>query len=51
MQEHKIKMLTLSQAGEYVPIYALRRWIREGDLPAVRTGKKFLICESVLFDF
>ena len=29
--------------GYNVSEYALRRWIREGTIPSVRTGKKFLV--------
>ena len=33
----------LHSNGYQVSEYALRRWIREGAIPSVRTGKKFLV--------
>ena len=46
-----LKMLTVREASKYAPEFALRRFLASGELPAVRTGKKWLICESVLIDF
>jgi excisionase family DNA binding protein len=47
----EIKMLTIKQAAERVPGLAKFR-IRElcisGELPCIKAGKKYLICESVL---
>ncbi|MEN1761461.1 helix-turn-helix domain-containing protein [Anoxynatronum sibiricum] len=33
------------------PVSTIWRWIREGKLEAVRTGKRYLIAESALNDF
>ena len=33
----------LHREGYLVSEYALRRWIKEGVIPSVRTGKKFLV--------
>lgn len=33
------------------PVSTIWRWIREGKLEAVRTGKRYLITESALNDF
>ena len=52
MHEH-IVMLTireLSKKHNY-PEHALRRHVNLRELPAVRTGKKFLVCEAVFLDF
>ena len=50
MQE-RLTMLTVKEAAKYAPEHAIRRWVASGELPAVRTGKKWLICESVLRNF
>lgn len=34
-----------------IPEYALRRWIKSGAVPAVNTGKKFLVNLDKLIDF
>ena len=49
-----IKMLTIPEAVnkcEGIGDYTLRKWIREGSLPSVKIGKKYLINEQVLEDF
>lgn len=33
----------LHSNGYQVSVYALRRWIKDGTIPSVRTGKKFLV--------
>ena len=50
-----IIMLTISEASDgrfkNITQNALRKWIREGELSAVKVGKKFLINEAVLIEF
>ena len=38
-----------AEAG--VPVYALRRWVKSGEVPAVYAGKKALINLDHLIDF
>jgi len=48
-----VKMLTIKEAAQRydLAVHALRRWTGTGVLPAVETGKKFLIADVVLADF
>ncbi len=34
-----------------IPVYALRRWVKSGEVPAVYAGKKALINLDHLIDF
>ena len=54
MTTNTIKMLTISQAAEVVPgltKYRIREMCIKGELPCIKAGKKYLICESVLIKF
>ena len=47
----KVRMLTINEAAEQVPgltKYRIREMCIKGELPHVRAGKKYLICEEVL---
>ena len=46
-------MLTVHEAAQKygVAVFAVRRWIKAGDLPAVFTGKRALIADSNLRQF
>ena len=48
-----LEMLTVSEAAQKygVAVFAVRRWIKTGDLPAVFTGKRALIADSNLQQF
>lgn len=37
--------------GYQVSEYALRRWIKDGAIPSVRTGKKFLITYDKVVEY
>ena len=41
-----IEMLGVSEAARKysLPVHALRRWVKQGDIPACKTGRRFLIC-------
>ena len=46
-----IRMLTINEAADRVPgltKYRIREMCISGELPHVRAGKKYLICEEVL---
>ncbi|MBQ9541945.1 helix-turn-helix domain-containing protein [Ruminococcus sp.] len=47
------KMRTIKEAAAEagVPVYALRRWVKSGEVPAVYAGKKALINLDHLIDF
>jgi len=53
MMSDPLKMHTIPEAaGAYgVAVHAVRGWVKSGALPAVKAGKKFLICDIVLRDF
>jgi len=47
-------MLTIKQAAERVPgltKYRVREMCIKGELPCIKAGKKYLICESVLIRY
>lgn len=48
-----IKMLTIREAAQSrnIPEYAVRRWVAEGTLPAVKSGKKYLLAAENLDAF
>lgn len=37
--------------GYQVSEYAIRRWIKDGTIPSVRTGKKFLVTYSRVVEY
>ena len=46
-----IRMLTINEAADQIPgltKYRVREMCIKGELPHVRAGKKYLICEQVL---
>ncbi|WP_294475109.1 helix-turn-helix domain-containing protein [uncultured Ruminococcus sp.] len=47
------RMRTIKEAAAEtgVPVYALRRWVKSGEVPAVYAGKKALINLDHLVDF
>jgi excisionase family DNA binding protein len=54
MTTNTVKMLTISQAAERVAgltKYRIREMCIKGELPYIKAGKKYLICESVLIRF
>lgn len=55
MRENKpIKMLTIKEAAalfDGLTEYRIRQMCISGDLPCVRAGKKYLICEPVLLQY
>lgn len=46
-------MLTIKEAAQTrnIPEHAVRRWVAEGALPAVRSGKKYLLAAENLDAF
>ena len=52
-KKEPLTMLTIIETAQKygVSIHAIRNWVKNGELPAVQTGKKFLICETVFRDF
>ena len=48
-----VKMLTIAETATNFGIsqYAVRKWVNEGELPAVRIGKKYLLNEQVVENF
>ncbi|MDR2558064.1 MAG: helix-turn-helix domain-containing protein [Oscillospiraceae bacterium] len=54
MTTNTVKMLTINQAAERVAgltKYRIREMCIKGELPCIKAGKKYLICESVLIRF
>lgn len=47
------RMRTIKAAAQEldIPEYALRRWVKSGAVPAVNTGRKFLVNLDKLIDF
>lgn len=45
-----VKMLTIAETATNFGVsqYAVRKWVNEGELPAVRIGKKYLLNEQVV---
>lgn len=41
----------LLSEGYHVTEYALRKWVHNGELPSVRSGKKFFIVYSQVIEF
>ncbi|MFT8889975.1 MAG: helix-turn-helix domain-containing protein [Ethanoligenens sp.] len=51
---HPVKMLTIKEAARLVPgltRYRIRTMCISGELPCVRAGRKYLICEQVLLAY
>jgi excisionase family DNA binding protein len=48
-----VTMLTILEAAKKysIAVHALRIWVKSGELPAVRCGKKYLIADMRLRDF
>lgn len=49
-----LKMLTLDEAAKLIPGMTrncIRRLCLSEELPCIKSGKKFLICEKVLIDY
>jgi excisionase family DNA binding protein len=49
-----VKMLTIAQAAALVPgltKYRIRTMCRTGEIPCIKAGKKYLICEPVLLRY
>lgn len=54
MYEAQIVMLTIKEAKNHYPgtsENAIRQWVKNGELPAVRCGNKILICNDVMDSF
>jgi len=52
MNANPITMLTINEAAEKVPgltRYRIREMCISGELPCVKAGRKYLICEQVLY--
>lgn len=52
-QNNSIKMLTINEAAKSVPglsPYTVRRMVLEGTLPAIKSGRKYLICDKILIE-
>ncbi len=50
----KVKMLTINEAAQHVPgltKYRIREMCIKGEIPCIKAGRKYLICEQVLMDF
>lgn len=48
----EIRMLTINEAAELVPgltKYRIREMCINGQIPCVKAGRKYLICEQVLY--
>ena len=41
-----LEMLGITEVARKfnIPVHALRRWIATGEIPACKTGRRFLIC-------
>ena len=51
---NNLKMLTINEAAEQVPgltKYRIREMCRTGELPCMKAGKKYLICEQILIKY
>jgi excisionase family DNA binding protein len=48
-----VKMLTIVEAAEKygLAVHAVRCWVKSGELPAVKCGKKYLIADMRLHEF
>ncbi len=54
MAQDTIKMLTINEAAQLVPgltKYRIREMCIKGELPCVKAGRKYLICEQVLIRY
>ena len=49
----QLVMLTIKEAAQKynVAVWAIRRWIKAGELPAVFTGKRALIADTNMREF
>jgi excisionase family DNA binding protein len=50
----RVRMLTINEAAKRVPgltRYRIRAMCINGELPCVRAGRKYLICEQVLVQY
>ncbi|MFT8890124.1 MAG: helix-turn-helix domain-containing protein [Ethanoligenens sp.] len=53
-EPRKVTMLTINEAARRVPgltRYRIRAMCINGELPCVRAGRKYLICEQVLVQY
>ena len=51
---NNLKMLTINEAAEQIPgltKYRIREMCRNGELPCMKAGKKYLICEQILIKY
>ena len=54
MTETTIRMLTINEAAKCVPgltKYRIREMCIRGEIPCVKAGRKYLICEQVLIRY
>ena len=53
-QTNTVKMLTINEAAQLVPgltKYRIREMCISGEIPCVKAGRKYLICEQVLIRY
>ena len=53
-QTNTVKMLTINEAAQLVPgltKYRIRKMCISGEIPCVKAGRKYLICEQVLIRY
>jgi excisionase family DNA binding protein len=49
-----LAMFTINEAAERfhgLSAYRIRQLIKSGELPCIRAGKKFLVCEQAIRDY
>lgn len=54
MAQNTVKMLTINEAAQLVPgltKYRIREMCIKGEIPCVKAGRKYLICEQVLIRY
>ncbi len=54
MSQNLVKMLTINEAAQLVPgltKYRIREMCIKGEIPCVKAGRKYLICEQVLIRY
>ncbi|MDL2232363.1 helix-turn-helix domain-containing protein [Ruminococcaceae bacterium OttesenSCG-928-L11] len=50
---NKIRMLTINEAAALIPgltRFRIRTMCQSGEIPCIKAGRKYLICEQVLLD-
>ncbi len=54
MDNQKIKMLTIKEAGKLIPgltEYRIRAMCISGEIPSIHAGKKYLINQDILYKY